>query len=189
MRHHSSIFITTFYFSFFFRYWIILHSFTPIMLIINFQIYQWIVLLTTNLCVVTEFKVSNDNNRFWSLSHKQCCHPTTTPMAGTQVRSHDNLYRPHKQCFLPMTTPNGRYQGKMARFYRSCKQGILYSGRVEILLTSLTLHFCAYPSQNRFNLTTYLCLSQPRTWISIYICHGNFFLQWLRSRDSCLWCR
>jgi hypothetical protein len=59
----------------------------------------------------------------------------------------------------------------------SCKQGILYSGRVEILLTSLTSHFCAYPRQNRFNPTIYLCLSQPRTWISICICYGNFILQ------------
>jgi len=33
---------------------------------------------------------------------------------------------------------------------------------------------------NRFNPTTFLCLSQARSWIYNIICHGLFCVQWVK---------
>ena len=38
---------------------------------------------------------------------------------------------------------------------------------------------------NWFNLGTYLCLSQARTWISNIVCHGLFCVQWVKMRGDC----
>ena len=37
---------------------------------------------------------------------------------------------------------------------------------------------------NGFNPTTFLCLSQTRTWISNVICHGLFCVQWVQLRQE-----
>jgi hypothetical protein len=37
---------------------------------------------------------------------------------------------------------------------------------------------------NRFNSTTFLCLSQARTWIYNIICHGLFCVQWVKMRGD-----
>jgi len=58
---------------------------------------------------------------------------------------------------------------------------------VLLLTIQLSRGECRYRI-NRFNITTFLCLSQTTTLISNIICHVLFGLQWVKVRGDCSFC-
>jgi hypothetical protein len=72
-------------------------------------------------------------------------------------------------------------------WYPSCFPKLSLEGTV------VNMHDMGWHLKNRGRVrgrddSTFVCLSQARTWISNVICHGFLYVQWVKKRRDCSFC-